>query len=128
MAVVARPTLGDVYEARDSGGTPYVVRVVGYTAKRVITESVPMLREDTGGFRCMGEGTHRIDVDWLQTHPLPARPLKKGGLGYVLMRIATAEDGTIELHVGSLHEHWLANVYKRVADVRAYVQHSWGHD
>ena len=121
-----------MYVAENSSGTPYAVCVVGYTKRCVLAEDVPMLCEDTGGFRVMQQGTHRINADAAQERAAAAiaAPLtRRTSSRHKLMRVHTyMERGNEMVLRHGPQKHYLPCEFHRVDNVRAYVQHSWGHD
>ena len=68
---------------------PDVYRVVGFTPKMAIIESVPFVSQS---YR--GGGSGRIDVEWLQKNPLPVFSLKKTPPGpFFRVKLDSDENG-----------------------------------
>ena len=113
-----RPLLGDVYVGYDIVGYPKAVRVIGYTAKRVIVEQVPVLSTRT---LCDRSADHHIDMTWLQRHPPPTPPPTKCvGADRVLMRDRYYPgDANLVLVIGSRRTA-RPHFYHRVVDPAGY--------
>jgi hypothetical protein len=66
------PSLGDLFSSSHPYRSPDIVRVVGFTPKRIIVETIPVLSEY--GIEDHN-GLHKVDKKWLAAHPV--QELKK---------------------------------------------------
>ncbi len=64
---------GDLYVNEHSYSSPDVVRIIGYTPKRVIVSSVPTIRNAIGAVH----DEYRIDTDWLKNNIIAGQLTKR---------------------------------------------------
>ena len=79
---------GKIFVCRNSYSAPEMIRVVGFTKKKVIVENVPVI-----SIHSRFGSTHRADTEWLNQNPL-IEPITKSNSSCTLMMIKCEEDQT----------------------------------